>query len=79
VFSIGTCAGVLFGLVYVVVPTLSGLFLTDTVMVLPIPFIDTTTYTEAMLPASPTGIGTDLLHLLIGMVLPFWMFSVASL
>jgi len=73
VFSIGSCVGVLFGLVYVVVPTLSGLFLTDTVMVLPIPFIDTTTTTEAILPASPTGVGTDLLHVLIGMVLPFWI------
>ena len=42
VFSIGAMIGVIWGAIYVVVPTLSGLFLNQTLMLLPIPFIDLT-------------------------------------
>jgi len=73
VFSTGTCIGLVWGLLYVVVPTLSGIFLTDTVQILPIPFIDFTAEVKSILPAALLGIGTDLGHLLIGFVLPFWV------
>ena len=73
VFSTGTCIGLVWGLLYVVVPTLSGIFLTETVQVLPIPFIDFTSEVKTILPAAVFGIGTDLGHLLIGFVLPFYV------
>lgn len=73
VFSTGTCIGLVWGLLYVVVPTLSGIFLTETVQVLPIPFIDFTAEVKTILPAAVFGIGTDLGHLLIGFVLPFYV------
>lgn len=73
VFSAGTCIGLIWGLLYVVVPTLSGIFLTDTVQILPIPFIDFTAEIKSILPAAILGVGTDMVHLLIGFVLPFWV------
>lgn len=73
VFSTGTFIGAVWGLVYVGVPTLSGVFLTETVSILPIPFIDFTVPMKSVLPAAVIGIGTDLVHLFIGLVLPFWI------
>jgi len=73
VFSIGAFIGLLWGTVYVVIPTLSGIFLTTTVQILEIPFIDFTDKIKSLIPAATLGIGTDLNHLLIGFVLPFWV------
>lgn len=73
VFSTGTCIGLVWGLLYVVVPTLSGIFLTETVQVLPIPFIDFTAEVKTILPAAVFGLGTDLGHVLLGFVLPFYV------
>jgi hypothetical protein len=73
VFSTGTCIGLVWGLLYVVVPTLSGIFLTETVQILPIPFIDFTAEVKTILPAAVFGLGTDLGHVLIGFVLPFYV------
>ncbi len=73
VFSIGSFVGAMFGLIYVVVPTLSGIFLTDTVQILPIPFIDFTPSIKAILPATALGIMTNLGIVLSGFVLPFWV------
>jgi hypothetical protein len=73
VFSTGTFIGAVWGVFYVVVPTLSGVFLTETVSILPIPFVDFTVPLKAVLPAAAMGLGTDLIHVLIGMVLPFWI------
>lgn len=73
VFSTGTFIGAVWGLFYVGVPTLSGVFLTETVSILPIPFIDFTVPMKSVLPAAVIGIGTDLVHLFIGLVLPFWI------
>ena len=73
VFSTGTMIGLVWGLLYVVVPTLSGIFLTQTVQVLPIPFIDFTAEIKTILPAAVFGIGTDLGHLILGFVLPFYV------
>ena len=73
VFSTGTFIGASWGLLYVVVPTLSGVFLTETVSILPIPFLDFTVAMKAVLPATVIGLATDLVHFLIGLVLPFWV------
>lgn len=73
VFSTGTCIGLVWGLIYVVVPTLSGIFLTETVQILPIPFVDFTAEIKNILPAAIFGFGTDLGHVLIGFVLPFYV------
>ena len=73
VFSIGAFIGIIWGLFYVVIPTISGIFLTQTVTILPIPFIDLTVSMKEMIPASIMGLGTDLSHVMIGFVLPFWI------
>lgn len=73
VFSAGTFIGTVWGGLYVVVPTLSSVFLTDTVSILPIPFVDVTVPLKAVLPAAVLGLATDLFHLLVGLVLPFWV------
>jgi hypothetical protein len=52
---------------------LSGVFLTETVQILDIPFIDFTDKIKSLLPAATLGIGTDLNHALIGLVLPYWV------
>ena len=72
VFSIGGVIGLLFGCIYVVLPTLSGLILMEPIRLIPIPWIELTGHTEKLLPAVATGIQLDLGLVFIGMVLPFW-------
>jgi hypothetical protein len=72
VFSIGGVIGLLFGSVYVLLPTVSGLLLLEPIRLIPIPWIELTRHTEAALPAVATGIQLDLGLIFIGMVLPFW-------
>ncbi len=72
VFSIGGVIGLLFGAVYVLLPTVSGLLFTEPIQLIPIPWVELTRQTEAILPAVATGIQLDLGLLFIGMVLPFW-------
>ena len=73
IFSIGAFIGIVWGLIYVVIPTVSGIFLSQTVTLLPIPFIDLTVSMKELIPAGMMGVGTDLGHLLMGFVLPFWV------
>ena len=73
VFSVGAFIGIIWGLLYIAVPTLSAIFLTNTVTLLPIPFIDLTVSVKDLIPATIHGVGTDLFHLLVGFVLPFWV------
>ena len=73
VFSIGAFIGLAWGTLYVVIPVLSSVFLTKTIQILDIPFIDFTDQIKSLLPAAVLGIGTDLNHLFIGFVLPFWV------
>ena len=73
VFSIGSIVGVIWGLAYIAVPTLSNIFLVKPVTLLPIPWIDFTPYLKAVLPAAPLAVVTDLWALLMGFVLPFWV------
>ncbi len=72
VFSIGAVIGLLFGAIYVLLPTVSGLLFTEPVQLIPIPWVELTRQTEAILPAVATGIQLDLGLLFVGMVLPFW-------
>ena len=72
VFSIGGMIGLVFGAIYVLLPTVSGLLLMEPIRLIPIPWIELTHYTDRVLPAVATGIQLDLTLLFVGMVLPFW-------
>lgn len=72
VFTLGTVLGLAFGALQVGIPTISGLFLETPIFLIPQPFVDTTTLTEGLLPATPTGMVIDLGIILLGFVLPFW-------
>lgn len=72
IFSIGGVIGLAFGGIYVLLPTVSGLFLAEPIRLIPIPWVELTRHTEGMLPAVATGIQLDIGLIFIGMVLPFW-------
>ncbi|MDA3798523.1 MAG: OPT/YSL family transporter [Kiritimatiellae bacterium] len=72
VFSMGSGIGMLFGLIYMGLPTISGAFLAKPLMAFPIPFLDWTTKTGSFLPAVATGISFDLGQFVLGMVMPFY-------
>ena len=72
VFSIGGVIGLVFGGIYVLLPTLSGLLFTEPIRLIPIPWIELTGHTEDVLPAVATGLQLDLGLMFVGMVLPFW-------
>jgi len=71
VFSIGAMIGIVFGAVYLVVPTTTGAVLARPLEILPIPFIDLTRKLGTVLPASVFGTWTDLSFVFLGFVLPF--------
>ena len=71
VFSIGAMIGVTFGVIYVGIPGITGLFFSQPMRIIPIPFVDGMSSTQNFLPATPTGIALDLGIMLTGMVLPF--------
>ena len=73
VFSIGAAIGLLFGSIYIGIPSLTGAMFAKPLSLLPIPWIDLTRSTEGMLPATPTGITCDLGSVFVGFVLPFWV------
>ncbi|MBM4035493.1 MAG: peptide transporter [Planctomycetes bacterium] len=73
VFSIGSIIGILFGLVYIGVPVLTSMIFTRTVQIIPIPWLDLTPYTGSILPATPVAITLDLVAVIVGFVLPFWL------
>ncbi len=72
IFSIGGVIGLVFGSIYVLLPTVSGLLFTESIRLIPIPWVELTRHTEDVLPAVATGIQLDLGLIFIGMVLPFW-------
>jgi len=72
VFSIGGVIGLVFGGIYVLLPTVSGLIFAEPIRLIPIPWVELTRHTEGMLPAVATGIQLDIGLIFIGMVLPFW-------
>lgn len=71
-FSIGGAIGLVFGFVYMGLPTLSAAILGKTIQMFPIPFSDWTGRTQDFLPAVATGLSYNLGSLIIGMVIPFW-------
>ena len=72
VFSVGTVMGLIFGGIYIGVPTVSGALLDRPIQILPLPFIDYTQDTANVLPATAVTIALDLGMVILGMVLPFW-------
>ncbi len=71
-FSSGTMLGLAFGLFYVGLPVITGAFLAKPMMIFPIPWYDSTTLTESILPAVPTGIVWHLSLVITGMIIPWW-------
>jgi len=71
-FSLSSAIGMVFGVIYIGIPTLSSTFLSEPFQILPIPWLDTTTDTQAILPATATGISFDLAHFFAGMAFPFF-------
>lgn len=72
VFAIGGMIGIVFGLIYIGLPSFTGSFLGTPYRLLPIPWLDLTAKTEKFLPATPLNIVFDLTLVVTGMVLPFW-------
>ncbi|MFH1377660.1 MAG: peptide transporter [Planctomycetota bacterium] len=72
VFSIGTVLGLLWGMIYFFVPSITNAFLGKSVQLIPLPWIELTSYTSTVLPAVATGIIFDFSAFAVGMVLPFW-------
>jgi len=71
-FAIGGSIGLIFGFVYMGLPTLSTALLGTRILMFPIPFADWTGRTQDVLPAVATGYDFNLSHLILGTVLPFW-------
>jgi len=76
-FSVGSTIGIAFGLLYVAVPTLSGVFLRKPLYLLPVPFYDLTTKLQDVpwFRAVPLAISTNMGAIMTGFVLPFWMLA----
>jgi hypothetical protein len=71
-FSIGAMVGLVFGMFYIGIPTITGVIMSKPLTLLPIPWVDLTRSTETILPAVPTGFVTDLGTIINGFVAPFW-------
>ena len=71
-FCVGCGVGMVFGLVYMALPTITGAFFSRPLQIFQIPFADFTPYTQKFLPATATGISFDLGNVILGMTLPFW-------
>jgi hypothetical protein len=72
VFSMGTTLGIVFGLIYIGLPSISGAVLGKPIQIIPIPFVDLTHYTEGAIPAMPIMFSFDLGLVVTGMVMPFF-------
>lgn len=72
IFCIGGAIGMVFGVIYMALPILSGAILGQTLTIFPIPFVDWTDYTKDILPAVATGFSFDLGMIILGMVMPFY-------
>jgi len=72
VFAIGGALGLVFGAIYLLLPTLSGALTNESIQIFPIPFSDFTQKTGRYLPAFATGMAWDFGNLITGMVMPFF-------
>jgi len=71
VFSTGTVIGLLFGLIYVFIPIVTGVLFAKPVQLIPIPFIDFTQNTERFLPAAWSALSGDIGTVMVGLVIPY--------
>lgn len=71
-FSIGGMLGLVFGLVYIGVPAVTGAILAKPLQLLPIPWVDFTPQITKYLPAVPLNFTTNIGSFLLGTVIPFW-------
>jgi len=71
IFSTGTVIGLLFGVVYIGVPVLTGTLFGHSFELLPIPFADYTTNVQNLLPAAVVGLSFSLGNVFMGFVLPY--------
>lgn len=72
VFAMGAALGIGFGFLYLGIPAITGSFLAKPIRIIPIPFVDLTSYTQHFLPAMPIMASFDLGLVITGMVMPFW-------
>lgn len=72
VFAMGASIGIIFGAIYIAVPSITGAIFSAPIRPIPMPFVDLTSYTEGILPAMPIMVSFDLGLIVTGMVLPFW-------
>ena len=70
-FSTGSIVGMLFGILYIALPVITGTLFGSSVELLPIPFADYTSKIENLLPAAIVGLSFSLGNVLLGFVLPF--------
>ncbi len=73
VFTIAGMIGIIYGLIYITIPTLTGLIAAKPLMLIPIPWVDATTKIGTFLPGAMLGIWTDMGYLFMGFFLPFWV------
>ena len=71
-FCIGSGIGMIFGLAYMALPTITGAYFDTPLMIFKIPFADFTPYTQDFLPATATGFDFNLGNFIMGMMLPFY-------
>lgn len=71
-FSVGGAAGMIFGLLYMGIPTLTGALFGTPIQLFPIPFVDLTSNTQEYLPAVATGFCFNMGQFMFGMVMPFF-------
>jgi hypothetical protein len=71
-FTVGGAIGLVFGFVYVAIPTLTETFAGTKVTILPIPFADLTPVLGRFLGGTPIAITFSLSPIFAGLLLPFW-------
>ncbi len=72
VFCTGAMIGVAFGVIYILVPTVTGVIFAKPLTLLPLPWLELTPLTQRILPAVAFGVVLELGLVIMGMVLPFW-------
>lgn len=71
-FAIGSMLGLLFGFVYLGIPTLTSVLFQKPVYLIPLPWVELTPAIKDILPATALNIVPNLTFVILGMVLPFW-------
>ena len=71
VFSILAIVGVVWGVIYMGIPSLSSVLFGSRVSLIPIPFMDLTSYTESFMPSAAIAITFDLGLMLAAFVIPW--------